>query len=149
MSINQIKPAKGSRHHVKRVGRGQGSGFGLTAGRGTKGAQSRSGHKNKRGFEGGQMPIQRRMPKRGFQNINTIEYQIFNLGQIDELVEKYAMKDFSLDCLRANKLIKGTDLVKILGNGEIKSPVVFKVNAVSQKAKEAIEAVGGSVELLK
>ena len=94
------------------------------------------------------MPIQRRMPKRGFKNMNRVEYKVFNLGDIDFLVEKYGLQDFSLDNLYVNGLTNRTDLVKILGNGELKSKVAFKVNAISAKAKEAIEAAGGTVELL-
>ena len=95
------------------------------------------------------MPIQRRTPKRGFKNPDRIEYKVFNLGQIDQLVEKYGITDFSLENLYTNGLINQTDRVKVLGNGELKSKVTFKVNAVSGKAKEAIESAGGSVELVK
>lgn len=98
--------------------------------------------------EGGQMPIQRRIPKRGFKNFNRVEFKVFNLGQVDHLVEKYQIADFSLENLYANGLISQTDKVKILGNGELKSKVSFRVNAVSEKAKTAIEAAGGSVELI-
>lgn len=148
MQLQNLKPAKGATHHSKRIGRGEGSGYGVTAGKGNKGQQSRAGYKIKIGHEGGQMPIQRRMPKRGFKNINRISFKVFNLGEIDYLVEKYALTEFSIECLYVNGLISRTDLVKILGNGEIKSQVAFKVNAVSQKAKEAIEGVGGTVELI-
>ena len=99
--------------------------------------------------EGGQMPIQRRVPKRGFKNINRIEYKVFNLGQIEQLVEKYGIQDFSLENLYTNGLISQTDRVKILGNGEIKTKLAFKVNAISEKAKQSIEAAGGSVEIVK
>ncbi len=95
------------------------------------------------------MPIQRRLPKRGFKNPNRIEYKVFNLGQIDQLVEKYNFKDFTLETLYTNGLISQTDRVKILGNGELKSKIPFKVNAISGKAKEAIESAGGSVEIVK
>lgn len=148
MSIHNLKPAKGSVKTSKRVGRGEGSGAGVTAGKGNKGAQSRSGYKSKKGFEGGQMPLQRRMPKRGFKNINRVEYKVFNLGDIDALVEKYQIEEFSLESLYVNGLISRTDIVKILGTGELKSKIPFKVNAASAKAKEAIEAAGGSIELL-
>jgi large subunit ribosomal protein L15 len=99
--------------------------------------------------EGGQMPIQRRVPKRGFKNINRIEYKVFNLGQIDQLVEKYGIQDFSLENLYTNGLISQTDRVKILGNGDIKTKLTFKVNAISEKAKQSIEAAGGTVEIVK
>ncbi len=95
------------------------------------------------------MPIQRRLPKRGFNNINRVEYKVFNLGQIDHLVEKYELKEFSLENLYINGLVSRTDLVKVLGNGELKSKVTFKINAASDKAKAAIEAAGGTVEIVK
>ena len=98
--------------------------------------------------EGGQMPIQRRVPKRGFNNIHRIEYKVFNLGQVDQLKEKYDIKEFTTENLYVNGLISKTDRVKILGNGELKSKLSFKVNAVSEKAKAAIEAAGGTVEIV-
>ena len=149
MKLHQLKPAKGSTHKVKRIGRGDGSGHGGTATKGTKGQQSRSGYKRKMAHEGGQMPIQRRVPKRGFNNIHRIEYKVFNLGQLDQLNEKYDIKEFSTENLYINGLISKTDRVKILGNGELKSKLSFKVHAVSEKAKTAIEAAGGSVEIVK
>lgn len=148
MQLHNLKPAKGATHHQKRVGRGEGSGYGVTAGKGNKGQQSRTGYQSKIGHEGGQMPIQRRMPKRGFKNRNRVEYKAFNLGQIDYLMEKYELSEFSLDALYINGLINRTDLVKVLGTGEIKSKVTIKVNAISEKAKSAVEAAGGTVELL-
>lgn len=148
MQLHNLKPAKGATHSTKRVGRGEGSGLGVTAGKGNKGQQSRAGYKSKAGFEGGQMPLQRRSPKRGFKNRNRIAYKVFNLNQVDELVEKYGIEEFSLENLYINGLIAQTDLVKILGNGEIKSKVTFKVNAASTKAKSAIEAAGGTIELV-
>lgn len=148
MQLHNLKPAEGSTHHQKRVGRGEGSGHGVTAGKGNKGQQSRTGYQSKKGHEGGQMPIQRRMPKRGFKNRNRVEYKAFNLGQIDYLVEKYALNEFSLDALYINGLINRTDLVKVLGAGEIKSKVTIKVNAISEKAKSAVETAGGTVELI-
>lgn len=95
------------------------------------------------------MPIQRRVPKRGFKNINRIEYKVFNLGQIEQLVEKYNIQEFTLENLYTNGLISQTDRVKILGNGDIKTKLTFKVNAISEKAKQSIEASGGSVEIVK
>lgn len=148
MKLHELKPAKGATHKGKRIGRGEGSGHGGTSTKGNKGQQSRSGYKRKMGHEGGQMPIQRRIPKRGFKNINRIEYKVFNLGQVDHLVEKYDLKEFSVENLYINSLISQTDRVKVLGNGEIKSKVTFKINAVSEKAKSAIEAVGGLVEII-
>src|SRR5580698_9170607 len=139
MKLHTIRPAKGATHKQKRLGRGEASGKGGTSTKGNKGHQSRSGFKNRIAHEGGQMPIQRRLPKRGFKNINRIEYKVFNLGQIDHLSEKYSITEFSVDNLYSNGLIARTDRVKILGNGEIKTKLKFVVNAVSDKAKQAIE----------
>ncbi|GAC1425270.1 MAG: 50S ribosomal protein L15 [Flavisolibacter sp.] len=149
MKLHELRPAKGAVHKEKRLGRGEGSGHGGTSTKGNKGGQSRAGYKRKRAHEGGQMPIQRRVPKRGFKNINRIEYKVFNLGQIDQLVEKYGFQEFSLENLYTNGLISQTDRIKILGNGEMKSKLAFKVNALSEKAKKAIETSGGTVEIVK
>lgn len=149
MQLHNLKPATGSVHKQKRIGRGEASGKGGTSTKGNKGGQSRAGYKTKRSHEGGQMPIQRRVPKRGFKNINRIEYKVFNLGQIDQLIEKHELKEFSLENLYINNLIGQTDRVKILGTGEMKSKIPFKVNAISEKAKGAIEAAGGTVEIVK
>jgi len=149
MNLHNLRPAKGAVHKEKRLGRGEASGHGGTSTKGNKGGQSRAGYKRKRAHEGGQMPIQRRVPKRGFKNPGRVEYKVFNLGQIDQLVEKYGITDFTVENLYTNGLINQTDRVKLLGNGELKSKVTFKVNAVSGKAKEAIESAGGSVELVK
>ena len=148
MQLHNLKPAKGSTKKVKRIGRGEGSGHGGTATKGTKGQQSRTGAKTKIGHEGGQMPIQRRMPKRGFINHFRVDYKVFNLGQLDFLIEKYELKEFTPDELYVNGLINRTDLVKILANGELKSKIAFKVNAASAKAKDAIAAAGGTIEIL-
>ena len=149
MNLHNLRPAKGAVHKEKRIGRGEASGHGGTSTKGNKGGQSRAGYKRKRAHEGGQMPIQRRVPKRGFKNPDRIEYKVFNLGQIDQLVEKYGITEFSLENLYTNGLINQTDRVKVLGNGELKSKVTFKVNAISEKAKGAIESAGGTVELVK
>ncbi len=149
MKLHELKPAKGATHKVKRIGRGDGSGHGGTATKGTKGAQARTGYKSKMGHEGGQMPIQRRIPKRGFKNPNRIEYKVLNLGQIEQLAAKYGFTEFSLENLYINGLIGQTDRIKLLGNGEIKGKYTFKVNAASEKAKAAIEAAGGTVEIVK
>lgn len=149
MKLHELKPAKGATHKVKRIGRGDGSGHGGTATKGTKGAQSRTGFKNKRSHEGGQMPIQRRIPKRGFKNPNRIEYKVINLGQVEQLAEKYSITEFSLENLYINGLIGQTDRIKVLGNGELKGKFTFIVNAASEKAKAAIEAAGGTVEIVK
>jgi large subunit ribosomal protein L15 len=148
MQLHTIRPAKGSTHKQKRIGRGEASGKGGTSTKGNKGGQSRAGYKIKMAHEPGQMPLQRRVPKRGFKNINRIEYKVFNLGQIDQLIEKYALKEFSLESLYINNLISQTDRVKILGNGVLKSNIPFKVNKLSEKAKGAIESAGGSVEIV-
>ena len=149
MKLHSLKPAKGSTQREKRLGRGEASGKGGTSTKGNKGGQSRAGHKNKRAHEGGQMPIQRRIPKRGFKNISRIDYKVFNLGQIEQLAAKYNISEFSMEALYVNGLASRTDLVKILGSGELKIKMNFKVSAVSEKAKAAIEAAGGSVEILK
>ena len=149
MKLHTLKPAEGSTHKEKRIGRGEASGKGGTSTQGNKGSQQRAGYQRKNAFEGGQMPIQRRIPKRGFKNNNRIEFVVFNLGQIEQLQEKYSFAEFSVEHLYINGLISKTDKVKILGTGELKTKLAFKVNALSAKAKEAIEAAGGSVEIVK
>lgn len=148
MKLHQLKPAKGATHKTKRIGRGDGSGHGGTATKGTKGAQSRTGFKSKMAHEGGQMPIQRRVPKRGFKNPHRISYKVLNLGQLEQLSVKYNITEFSLENLYINGLISQTDRVKVLGNGEVKGKYSFRVNAISAKAKAAIEASGGTVEIV-
>ena len=148
MKLHNLKPAEGSTHSEKRLGRGEASGKGGTSTKGNKGQQQRAGYASKMAHEGGQMPIQRRIPKRGFKNPHRVSYTVFNLGQVDQLVEKYGLTEFSLDNLYINGLINQSALVKVLGAGELKSAVTFKVNAVSEKAKAAIEAAGGTVEIL-
>jgi large subunit ribosomal protein L15 len=149
MNLHNLRPAKGAVHKEKRLGRGEGSGHGGTSTKGNKGGQSRTGYKRKRAHEGGQMPIQRRIPKRGFKNPHRIEYKVFNLGQVEQLIEKYGITEFSMENLYTHGLINQTDRVKILGNGELKTKLAFKVNAVSEKAKQAVETAGGSVEIVK
>jgi large subunit ribosomal protein L15 len=149
MNLHTIRPAKGATHKEKRLGRGEASGKGGTSTKGNKGGQSRAGYQRKMAHEGGQMPIQRRIPKRGFNNIHRVEYKVFNLGQIDQLVEKYGLTEFTPENLYINGLISQTSLVKILANGELKAKIAFKVNAVSEKAKAAIEGAGGTIEILK
>jgi len=149
MKLHTLKPAEGSTHKEKRIGRGEASGKGGTSTKGNKGGQSRAGYKSKKAFEGGQMPIQRRIPKRGFTNINRVEFKVINVGKIDHYAEKYGITEFSLSNLYINGLIGQTDLVKVLGNGEIKGKYTFKINAISEKAKTAIEAAGGTVEIVK
>ena len=149
MKLHLLKPAAGSTHKEKRLGRGEASGKGGTSTKGNKGGQSRAGYSSKMAHEGGQMPIQRRIPKRGFKNINRVEFKVLNLGQIDQLVEKYSFTEISQDSLYANGIIGKTDLIKILATGELKAGLTFKVNALSEKAKSAIEAAGGTVEIIK
>ncbi|MDP4130347.1 MAG: 50S ribosomal protein L15 [Bacteroidota bacterium] len=149
MNLHTIRPAKGATHKEKRLGRGEASGKGGTSTKGNKGGQSRAGYQRKMAHEGGQMPIQRRLPKRGFKNPDRVSYKVFNLSQIEQLADKYDIKEFSADNLYANGLIARTDLVKILGNGELKTKLLFRVNAVSGKAKEAIEGAGGTIEIIK
>ena len=149
MKLHQLKPAKGATHKTKRIGRGDGSGHGGTSTKGTKGAQSRTGFKSKMAHEGGQMPIQRRVPKRGFKNPHRVSYKVLNLGQIEQLAAKYNITEFSLENLYINGLIAQTDLVKLLGNGELNGKYSFRINAVSEKAKAAVEAAGGTVEIVK
>ncbi|RYF98237.1 MAG: 50S ribosomal protein L15 [Chitinophagaceae bacterium] len=148
MKLHEIRPAKGAVHKEKRIGRGEASGKGGTSTKGNKGGQSRAGYSSKMAFEGGQMPIQRRLPKRGFKNPHRVEYKVFNLGQVSQLSEKYGITEFSMENLYVNGLVGRTDKVKILGNGELKGKISFKVNAISEKAKTAIEAAGGSVEIV-
>ena len=148
MNLTNLRPAKGSVRDTKRIGRGVGSGAGRTATRGHKGAKSRSGYKSKRGFEGGQMPLQMRLPKIGFNSPNRVEYIGLNVGQLQEISEKYALSEISLEILRNNGIIRKTDLVKILGTGELSTALKVTVNKTSAKAKEIIEAAGGSVELI-
>lgn len=149
MKLHELRPAKGATKREKRLGRGEASGHGGTSTKGNKGHQSRSGFKNRRSHEGGQMPIQRRLPKRGFKNNNRVEFKVFNIGQIEQIVAKYELTEFSLETLYVNGLVGRTDLVKVLATGEIKTKVAFKVNAISDKAKAAIEAAGGTVEIVK
>ena len=149
MKLHTLKPAKGATHKAIRIGRGEASGKGGTSTKGNKGGQSRAGYKSKKAFEGGQMPIQRRIPKRGFTNINRVEYKVINIGQVDHYAEKYGIKEFTLDNLYINSLVGQNDRIKVLGNGEIKGSYTFKVNAISAKAKAAIEASGGTVEIVK
>ncbi len=149
MKLHELRPAKGATHKEKRLGRGEASGHGGTSTKGNKGQQSRTGYKIKMAHEGGQMPIQRRLPKRGFKNPHRVEYAVFNLGQIEQLSQKYNFQEISQESLYVNGLIRKNDIVKILGNGELKTRLSFRVNAASEKAKSAIEAAGGTLELVK
>jgi len=150
MTLNNLKPAQGSvKNQGKRVGRGQGSGKGGTATRGHKGAKSRSGYSRKVGFEGGQMPLQRRVPKFGFKNINRVEYVGVNLHKLQELVDNNKITDtVTFDILIENRLARKNDLVKILGYGELKAKLNVTVHKFTATAKAAIENAGGTAETL-
>lgn len=149
MELSKLRPAAGSVRKTKRIARGQGSGHGGTATRGHKGAQSRSGFKNKRNFEGGQMPIQMRLPKRGFKNPNRVAFVPINLERLQEMAEKFNTDTIDLDFLHANRIIRRRDKVKILGTGELNTKISVTAHACSTSAKEAIEAKGGTVNLLQ
>jgi large subunit ribosomal protein L15 len=148
MNLSNLKPAAGSVKKKTRLGRGEGSGSAGTAGRGHKGAKSRSGYKRKVGFEGGQMPLQRRVPKFGFKNPFRVEYTGVNLDAIQTLVEENNLVKVDVDTLRAHGLLGKKDLVKILGRGELKAKVEVTANAFSKTATAAIEAVGGTAVIL-
>lgn len=148
MDLSNLKPAKGSKRSKKRLGRGEGSGTGDTAGRGHKGQKSRSGYSRKLGFEGGQMPLQRRVPKYGFKNINRKSYKAINISTLQELAKGRNLTDIDVDVLRDAGLVGKGDLVKILGNGTIDKKVNVKAHAFSAKAKEAIEAAQGTTEVI-
>lgn len=148
MKLHSLKPAKGSVKTNKRLGRGQGSGKGGTSTRGHKGQQSRSGHSRRLGFEGGQMPLSRRLPKFGFSNMNRKEYKPINLSTLQELAEKKGISTVSVSTLNEAGLIGKNSLVKILGNGTLKSKIDVSAHAFSKTAKEAIEALGGKVEII-
>jgi len=143
MDLSNLRPAEGSTKNSKRIGRGQGSGRGGTSTRGHKGAKSRSGYSRKIGFEGGQMPLQRRVPKFGFKNINRVEYKAINLSTIQALADK-GITDIDFEAMRANGLVSRNDLVKILGDGELTAKVNIKAHAFSQTAKDAIEKLEGT-----
>ena len=149
MELSNLTPQKGSiKSKKKRIGRGQGSGKGGTATRGHKGAKSRSGYSKKLGFEGGQMPLQRRIPKFGFKNINRVEYQAVNLDSLQLLIDnkKVKKKTIDINTLIENRLVGKNDLVKILGRGDLNSPVTVEAHKFSETAKKAIEKAGGEIK---
>lgn len=148
MKLHSLKPAKGSLKKKKRIARGQGSGHGGTSTRGHKGAKSRSGYKSKRAFEGGQMPLQMRLPKRGFKNPNRIEYVPMNLYHLQHLAEKFNLDTISVETLREMRMIGRNDRVKLLGTGELTSKISVSVHAASKSAQEAVEKLGGTVNLV-
>lgn len=148
MKLNTLKPAAGSTHSRRRLGRGPGSGLGGTSTRGHKGAKARSGYKRKIGFEGGQMPLQRRIPKGGFKNINHKEYFAVNLSVLQELAENKNITKVGIAELVDAGLTNGKKLVKILGNGELKAKLEVEAHAFSKTAEEAIKAVGGNTTII-
>lgn len=148
MDLSQLRPAKGSTHTKKRLGRGQGSGWGGTSTRGHKGAKSRSGYSHKVGFEGGQMPLQRRVPKFGFNNVNRVEYKVVNIADLEVIASKFNVSDINLDVIRKAGFASKNDLVKILGNGTLTKQLNVTANAFSKSAKAAIEALNGTVNTL-
>ena len=149
MSLNNLQPAKGSIKPSKRVGRGAGSGKGGTSTRGNKGAKARSGYHQKIGFEGGQMPIYRRLPKFGFKNLNRIEYVGINIDTLNALAESKNIADFNVEVFRQNGLISGKDRIKILGRGELNKAINVTAHAFSAAAKQAIEAKGGVATVIE
>ena len=149
MKLENLKPAKGATHNSKRVGRGQGSGKGGTATRGTKGAQARAGYEHKVGFEGGQMPIQRRLPKFGFKNPTRVAFKAVNIATLQALSEKLGTKEFDVDTLIGAGIASKGELVKVLGNGEITAALQVKANAFSASATSKIEAAGGKAIVIE
>jgi large subunit ribosomal protein L15 len=148
MTLDNLRPASGSVKSTKRIARGQGSGHGGTATKGHKGDKSRSGYKQKRGHEGGQTPMHRRLPKRGFNNINREEFVPMNLSQLEAYSKKFGTTELSLEFLTSNHIVRANDRVKILGGGKLTGKVNITAHAISAAAKTAIEAVGGSVNLV-
>lgn len=149
MNLSNLKPAEGSIKHSKRIGRGAGSGKGGTATRGNKGAKARSGYHQKVGFEGGQMPLYRRVPKFGFKSINRVEYVGINIDTLNALAEAKNITDFNVEVLKANGLISGKDRIKILGRGELAKAVNVTAHAFSAAAKKAIEDKGGVATVIE
>ena len=149
MNLSSLKPAEGSVKKSKRIGRGQGSGKGGTSTRGHKGAKSRSGYSRKIGFEGGQMPLYRRVPKFGFKNINRVEYIGINIDVLNDLAISKKIESFDIEVLKHNGLISSKDKVKILGRGELTAKINVTAHAISNSARKAIEDKGGVVTLLE
>jgi large subunit ribosomal protein L15 len=148
MDLSNLKPNVGSTKDKKRIGRGQGSGYGGTSTRGHNGQQSRSGWSKKKGFEGGQMPLQRRVPKYGFRNINRKEFKGVNVNLLQDLVDKKKLTKIDLDTLIDNGVVSKNELVKILGKGEIQAKIEVSAHAFSEGAKKLIEAAGGSINIV-
>ncbi len=148
MNLHNLKPAKGSTKKSKRIGRGEGSGKGGTSTKGHKGAQSRSGYSRKAGFEGGQMPLYRRVPKSGFKNINRVEYDVVNISSLQYLHDQKGLTTIDPEVLYNNGLVGKKELVKILANGDLTVKLEIKAHAFSEKAKQIIEAQGGTATIL-
>ena len=148
MKLNNLKPAEGSIKDRKRIGRGEGSGHGGTSTRGHKGAGSRSGSKRKIGFEGGQMPLQRRLPKFGFKNLNRVEYKGINLDTLQLLVDKHNLTEVTFETLVANGICSKKTLIKVMGRGELKGKLNVTAHAFTATAKAAIEAMGGTANTI-
>jgi len=148
MDLHNLQPAKGSVKSRKRIARGQGSGKGGTSTKGHKGAKSRSGYKSKRNFEGGQMPLQMRLPKRGFKSLNRTEYFTLNLDRVQAIADKYSLSDITVEVLIEKGICKKTDSVKLLGRGELSSKLNVSVHACSEAAKAGVEAKGGSLTIV-
>lgn len=148
MELHNLKPAKGSVKNRKRIARGPGSGKGGTSTRGHKGAKSRAGYSRKRNFEGGQMPLQMRLPKRGFNSPNRVVYVPLNLDRLQAISEKFGTATIDLETLAKNRIIRKGDRVKVLGTGELTTALTISAHACSESAKEAIEAKGGTINLV-
>lgn len=148
MDLHQLTPAPGSVRNNKRKGRGQGSGRGGTSTRGHKGAKSRSGYKQKRAHEGGQMPLQMRLPKKGFKNPNRESYIALNLDQLQALTEKFSVNEWTLEALETHNFISGKDKVKVLGRGAISAKINLTAHAASETARKAVEAAGGTITIV-
>jgi large subunit ribosomal protein L15 len=148
MDLHKLTPAEGSVRGYKRKGRGQGSGKGGTSTRGHKGAKSRSGFKEKRAHEGGQMPLQMRLPKKGFKNPNREAFIALNLDQLQAMSDKFKVKEWTLEALRQHHLISGNDKVKVLGRGTLNTKVNLTAHAASETARKAVEAAGGSITIV-
>ncbi|MBK6860598.1 MAG: 50S ribosomal protein L15 [Saprospiraceae bacterium] len=148
MELHNLKPAKGAIHKEKRIARGEGSGHGGTSGKGHKGMKARSGATTTKGFEGGQTPLQRRIPKFGFRNINRINYKEVNLDTLSNYAERYQVTEINQEFFNSNKIFNVNDKIKILGRGEITKAFKLRVHACTASAKTKIEAAGGSIELI-
>ena len=148
MELHNLKPAKGATHKKKRIARGEGSGHGGTSGKGHKGMKARSGATTSRAFEGGQTPLQRRLPKFGFKNINRIDYKEINLDLLMSYSDKYKTSEFNPELFSAHKIFNANDRIKILGRGEVTKALKLKVHACTTSAKAKIEAAGGTLDLI-